>query len=248
MSYKKDITGRKFGRLTAIKVTGVNKNSSRVWECLCECGRLTYVGTSQLTGGNTKSCGCLVIDLIRLRRKDMSGKRFGKLTILGVNTNGTKKLSTSWDCLCDCGNIKSILISNLISGHSASCGCSEGYKLSEGESSFNVVMTQYINNAKNRGLCFFLTKDQCREIFSQNCFYCGITPSNICSRKQNHGIFVYNGIDRVNNSLGYTTENCVPCCKTCNVAKHAMSYDDWTAWISRLTQYQTHQNEPDYVY
>jgi hypothetical protein len=33
------------------------------------------------------------------------------------------------------------------------------------------------------------------------------------------GIYTYNGIDRVDNSKGYTPENTVPCCKICNKIK-----------------------------
>lgn len=42
-----------------------------------------------------------------------------------------------------------------------------------------------------------------------------------------------NGIDRVNSKEGYTEENSVPCCSTCNKAKLDMSFEDFRAWLSR---------------
>lgn len=55
----KDLTGQRFGRLTAIeKVEGLKKNSNNVWRCICDCGQETLVATTHLLQGNTTSCGC----------------------------------------------------------------------------------------------------------------------------------------------------------------------------------------------
>lgn len=51
-----DIGGERFGSLVALKPTYVD--SKRVWECQCDCGKLTYVEVGKLRIGNTKSCGC----------------------------------------------------------------------------------------------------------------------------------------------------------------------------------------------
>ena len=59
------------------------------------------------------------------------------------------------------------------------------------------------------------------------------------------GDFTYNGIDRVDNALGYTTGNVVPCCKQCNHAKSDMPYADFMAWIARLTEYHWFHPEHD---
>jgi len=53
----KDLTGQKFGRLTAVRF--VRKNNRVAWICLCECGKETTVLSSNLTGGLTESCKCL---------------------------------------------------------------------------------------------------------------------------------------------------------------------------------------------
>ncbi len=54
-----DLTGRRFARLTVIKRVDNDKNKNRRWLCLCDCGQKTVVISSNLTKGNTKSCGCL---------------------------------------------------------------------------------------------------------------------------------------------------------------------------------------------
>jgi hypothetical protein len=53
-----DLSGQKFGRLTAIKVVGKNKKGESIWECLCDCGNITKSTCSNLKRGHTKSCGC----------------------------------------------------------------------------------------------------------------------------------------------------------------------------------------------
>ena len=54
----KDLTGKKFGRLTVIE-RGSNLGDNVRWHCVCECGNHTLSHTSSLTSGRTKSCGCL---------------------------------------------------------------------------------------------------------------------------------------------------------------------------------------------
>ena len=54
-----DVTGQKFGRLTAIKSVGRDKNNKTQWLCFCECGNSIICNLNNLRKGNTKSCGCL---------------------------------------------------------------------------------------------------------------------------------------------------------------------------------------------
>lgn len=64
--------------------------------------------------------------------KDYKGKRFGRLTVIefdkrtkNISKKGKVYYSYYWKCKCDCGNEKSVLLSNLIKGISKSCGCLE---------------------------------------------------------------------------------------------------------------------------
>ncbi|MEE1303121.1 MAG: hypothetical protein UHD64_10100 [Bacteroidales bacterium] len=58
MSRAINITGQKFGRLTAIKPCGKTNAGNVLWLCKCDCGKETTVPTQHLRSGNTKSCGC----------------------------------------------------------------------------------------------------------------------------------------------------------------------------------------------
>lgn len=58
-------------------------------------------------------------------RNNLSGKRFGKLTVLS-NTGRKKNGSILWKCRCDCGNEKEVTSRDLNSGRVKSCGCAKG--------------------------------------------------------------------------------------------------------------------------
>lgn len=70
MSRAINITGQKFGRLTAIKPCGKTSGGNILWLCECDCGNKTTVPTQHLKSGNTQSCGCL--------NSELASKRFTK--------------------------------------------------------------------------------------------------------------------------------------------------------------------------
>lgn len=104
-----DISGKQFGDLTPIKYI-----ANGVWECRCICGNIVKKQISHLMDGRARSCGHNNIKLI-----DLSGERFGRLTVLEYVGHKT------WKCKCDCGNVKNILGVNLRNGSTISCGCAQ---------------------------------------------------------------------------------------------------------------------------
>lgn len=54
-----DLSGMRFGRLTALNATGERKNNSPVWLCQCDCGNTIAVPRQRLVSYSTQSCGCL---------------------------------------------------------------------------------------------------------------------------------------------------------------------------------------------
>lgn len=54
-------------------------------------------------------------------KNDLTGRRFGRLSVIGVDDRGTRK--TYFWCECDCGTVKSIRGDGLLSGRIVSCGC-----------------------------------------------------------------------------------------------------------------------------
>ena len=78
-------------------------------------------------------------------------------------------------------------------------------------------------------------------MFQKNCHYCGVEPNQFPKgnwAKSYNGLFIYNGIDRKDNKIGYLLENCVSCCTICNRAKHSLSEEDFENWITRITTYK----------
>jgi len=53
----------------------------------------------------------------------------------------------------------------------------------------------------------------------------------------NNGDYIYNGLDRADNSKGYELDNVVPCCGRCNRAKNAYNRDDFLLWIEKVYKY-----------
>jgi hypothetical protein len=111
----KDIAGKKFGKLTAVKVVG--SDDGTVWLTKCECGNERTVSKSNLISGAIQSCkDCIVSQL-----DNLTGKKFGKLTV--IDRGESRHKQTTWNCHCDCGAKVNIIASNLKRGLSQSCGC-----------------------------------------------------------------------------------------------------------------------------
>lgn len=69
---RKDITGKRYGMLTAISPTGeVDSYGNAYWNCKCDCGNTIVVSLRNLRNKQTKSCGCL---------KTLNGKKLGTIT------------------------------------------------------------------------------------------------------------------------------------------------------------------------
>lgn len=127
---KFNLKGQKFGKLIVLNETNNPSNKKKnitFWDCLCECGNHTIANTSSLRSSKKyqcKECGQKKSGLAR--RKDLTGKRFGKLVvqemIYGEKSNSGKQ-RTYCICKCDCGNIIKRSIDGLNNNTLHSCGC-----------------------------------------------------------------------------------------------------------------------------
>lgn len=72
MSKFKNLTGMRFGKLTAVKIVKncEHKCKSVIWQCKCDCGNIVNVRSSNLINGHTKSCGCIRKEIIMNRDKE----------------------------------------------------------------------------------------------------------------------------------------------------------------------------------
>lgn len=182
------------------------------------------------------------IKFIKVNR-DLVDVKIGLLTAVKKIRKTDKHGSNRWywECLCDCGKNTVIREDFFLSGKTKSCGCfgsrNSIHKINQkspGESAINSYYCSYINGAKRRKLEFKITKDDFKSIISENCFYCGDPPLELYHNAKAHGVAYGNGIDRVNNKMGYTIINCVACCKFCNIAKSTLMPEQFYEKIIKI--------------
>ena len=124
MGARKNLIGKKFGRLTVLSFIGRIRSNGKscawFWKCLCSCGKEVKVRTSHLQSGSITSCGCFRLERVTAALfKDVSGKTFGRLTAIDYfKKNGLYY----WNCKCACGNTTVVRSTKLINS-TRSCGC-----------------------------------------------------------------------------------------------------------------------------
>ncbi len=167
------------------------------------------------------------------------GKKYGGYTV--KKFVAFKKYKTSrapmFEVACFCGKVKTVSLWHLRKKVSHSCGCSRVTKAIEifKESGPRSVIRNYRYQAKQRNYPFELTNEEAQKLITSDCFYCKASPSNRLKSYNDHAEFCYNGIDRLDNTKGYTLENCVACCYLCNRCKSDLSYEAFTAWIAAVS-------------
>lgn len=188
-----------------------------------------------------------------------------RLTILNPRIN-SKGPSIAL-CLCSCGTQKEIPMKLVQSGNVRSCGCwaAENRK-SNAEKNFRKNDPK-ISSAKHVYARTYSDGDLDFESFfilSQlPCHYCGSPPKNLYNRFKslcgeyrkskrkvsedwaNQADFIYNGLDRVNNTLPHVKDNVVPCCHQCNQAKSNFSQTDFYDWIRRVFHHSLNMYYPN---
>jgi hypothetical protein len=112
-------------------------------------------------------------------------------------------------------------------------------RLPDGEASFNEIYGVYKSRAGKKGFAFELTKEQFKEITSQDCFYCGKAPSHISHPGRYPGNYLYNSIDREDNSRGYILGNCIPACGDCNKMRNTfLTVDEMKVAMQAVLEYR----------
>lgn len=144
------------------------------------------------------------------------GDVYGNLTIISIDKDPfSPKGRILITLACNCGKIVVVHKRHVGPKGVVSCGdtaCKRNSRrLPELERKLRKSLYDYTNKAKARNTPFLLTRKAFeRLVLSPNCYYCGEEGKN------KTGLI---GIDRKDNSQGYTENNCVPCCKECNRRK-----------------------------
>ena len=183
-------------------------------------------------------------------QENLIGKQFFYLTVISLS-NERIRGNRAWNCACKCGNIVIVTTARLKIGNAKSCGCYmlEKVRSAPGESSCGKIFARYRWNAKTFNRINDLEDSQVKYICSLPCTYCdkdpvpwngylntdGTTVDSRMSKEATDRSWInINGIDRINNNIGYTLENSVSCCSECNFMKNDMNFWNWIAQIERF--------------
>lgn len=121
----KNLVGQRFGKLVVLdrapnKIDKSGKPRT-MWNCECDCGNSTTVSADYLKRNECPSCGCEATkNRIKKNRVNNIGEKFGKLTILDIIWDCDRSKAI---CKCDCGNDYVGIKSDIVTGHTRSCGC-----------------------------------------------------------------------------------------------------------------------------
>jgi hypothetical protein len=179
--------------------------------------------------------------------EDITGKKYGMLTAVEFCYRKAPLGRTVWMFRCDCGRLKEMKSADVVAGKTRSCGCiSFGREIRHKleESSFYGMLNAYRGGAKHRGFSFELTVEEFRALTKGNCAYCGLGPVHNWAGLKNRPAYMCNGVDRVDNTKGYTKSNSVSCCKVCNHAKFTMSLEEFNDWLDRVVKFRTNPESP----
>lgn len=192
---------------------------------------------------------------MRQRRHELAiGKKYSRWTVLsfvGFRKSGINN-KPYYLCRCECGKEKEVCLWNIKCGFNKSCGCLHTENLFERNrkrrmpikeaASRNFYRQYKYNCGSRRGLEFGLSLDEFKNLIYQKCSYCGREPSIRLRRRNNKAnnsdFFLANGVDRVNNLLGYIKGNVVPCCSFCNMAKFDFSAEEFLSNIQKISDFQ----------
>lgn len=179
------------------------------------------------------------------KRIDLTGQKFNKLTVISYSHSHiqpSKQKRAVWNVKCDCGTEfkASYATISCCKNQCNNCAIKErGLKLRKNttEVSINYLFLRYKKTAEDRNYYFNLSKKEFSDFITKNCVYCGSEPNSLYKNKKSkyHRFeFLYNGIDRVDNTKGYDFDNCVTCCKICNVMKASLSKLDFINHIEKI--------------
>jgi hypothetical protein len=175
-----------------------------------------------------------------LKKSKYIGKKFGFLTVMAnVQRIINNKKRTFLKVRCICGKRKLIYSSSLKNGHTKSCG-NHHLNRKNRVSLVNLIFTHswndFVQGCKKRNIKTTLTKKDVFKLIFDPCFYCGRKNVNIRTIKHKYStrIIRRNGIDRINNKLGYHKNNVVSCCGDCNEMKMARTKKEFINLIKLI--------------
>ena len=146
------------------------------------------------------------------KKIDLTGQRFGRLTVLGLHgMSNQKKRRSLWECKCECGNVVILNCDGLIGEKTKSCGCLFKEMLKRRNTRHGMRGTRL--NRIWRGM-----KSRCHTPSSSSYKYYGARGIKVCEEWREFEPFMEwalaNGyeerleVDRIDNYGDYCPENC----------------------------------------
>lgn len=244
-------------KLISVQNGGINETKSESVKKTCE-----DTGKEKIWKRNCPKCGKDIFHVEKWTRnrfqkdgrlcwscnksEDVTNKQFGYLTAIKRHgTAGYKSKSVTWLFKCICGNEVIKPLSNVKKGRGDNCGCKHGEKIckTKGFKEYEWLYGKLQWQCKRKHTKNELSLKEFLEFVKINkCHYCNSiiiwakhSPECIVG-VENNGYH----LDRKNNDLGYSKENCVVCCKRCNSAKsNDFSYEEWYG----MTEYLRKKND-----
>lgn len=180
------------------------------------------------------------------------GKKYGKLTVIRqvesyktIGSRGKQSFHKRFELLCDCGKVR-IAGHRILKLEEPCCKKCSFEKRPQSLKVTDLYIRPYkmlYSNAKARKIECDLNFDYFKNLIIKECYYCGELPKE--KKWSNSQIFIANGIDRINNKLGYLEDNCVSCCSFCNFAKNEFTQEVFFNKIEKIYNkhliYKTHE-------
>lgn len=244
MSAIKNEIGNVYGRLTVITEDGRDARGRVKWRCRCECGNSISLSGTRFRSGIYQSCGCGKRD--RFKITDETGKRYGKLRVIG---RATKRIGV-WECVCDCGNTIVVRGAELRKTRSGrrSCGCNA----QSGSGSMfwggvGEISGRYWSNikagARNRGHDFDITMEYMWGLFQQQQGRCAISGVPIRLGLDVSKVGKTASIDRINNSLGYIPGNVHWVHVDVNLMKQKLELEGFLEWCRVIVSHNSNNHK-----
>lgn len=256
MKNKSKYIGLTKGVLTVTSISRATVNNKHtVVQCVCsKCGKTSEVYLDHLTMKAPYAehyCKhCRTDYILEQAKQKYIGKKNGVLECVDVIKSDTKKSKNGYRtmavCKCSvCGAITEIRADRLLDTSKytpQSCsncvkdlyrqttkeryyklyGCSgEEYEIKRYDSE---RIQKFKTGAETRNLDFQLSNEEAKILLHESCYYCGKPHAD--------------GIDRIDSNKGYIKENCVPCCRICNIMKNKFSTEVFFSHVKSI--YEKH--------
>lgn len=147
--------------------------------------------------------------------KDMTGQKFGKLRVL-ARARPDHRSGARWACVCDCGGFKIVYGPNLRQGDTTSCGCVHKAQLAA-RNFIHGAAVRADTKSEFRIWCDMQKRCYCKTSSGYQNY--GGRGIDVCRRWQKSFEDFYrdmgprpskrHSIERVENNLGYSPENCI---------------------------------------